>query len=598
MTAKIGHKAAVATLVQVSIELDRLLETTLITQLFLRSLETSEHVFVQKGERSWISRSWDRVQSLGSKVTPYSLEANMAYLHELTEIVIKSPITAPEAPNPELVRRFQNSVPEALSSLLVRLEALVARAQKPALQIARTKALFEGAFKTHFETKRQVLAIVRGFLKDDRYAIFTSTLVQKLFDQYQQLLADIHRRIATGIASQEEAHELRERLEKEMLATLQKRLHALFELFKQQAIQAIKAAKNIEQFHEAKQHIQEDVKALIAIDQRLTSKPICALFCAEMQAFSDAVLEEEMPRYSELITAEVLPQIQHFLTEAEHKGQEELKVLVQTVENYIEFLEKVALELRCPNNATSCPQSLLLDRAIAMLKSGKQSIAKKMALQDVQKTVQTSSGTGNNVVNAHTVTIIQGKHGAEECSIDDNVMGGIIPKNGLHALQYGSTILVSAATYYVTSGVSLGWSLVAGVVFTAAPTVAKGAARQVLPRAVVSVMDPLIDFAARLLIWRYGTSTIQMMAGQRPQPQEPAQVGPVQQFINSDAIPIALGTLDVVKHVRKKEPTQVPVASKPHFAVPQLDATGLFTKSVAYLSALFWMTKKSRETSI
>lgn len=591
MTAKIDPKGAVATLVQASIELDRCMERTPISGLFLRTFSPNESMFVPKMQHGWFSRGLERFQWVGSKHAPYSLETNLAHFHELTEVVVKHPLPGNiDGFSPELKTRFESSVPVALNTLLVCLEKLVEESKKAKcqVQIAKTRALFDRHLGGLIEARKAVQELVRGFLQDPHYSIFSSKLVRELFEQYQQILEEITKHIGEGIASKEEEEVLRSRLKRDLLEALQKKLHMLFDLFKKEAIAKIQSAKKIEDFHRLKISIQEQLQELIAIDTMLP-RELQSLLSQEISTVAELLIDEEMPRYSELVTEEVLPQIRHFFEAIDKKTHAELKQLLDIVNKYINFLRQVADKLRCPKNASSCPQSRLLDQAIALLESGRETIHKKMP----EAISQVVSGSGNQIINAHTVTIIHGKNGTEECLLDE-VSTGIIPTSKLEVLRYGATVLFSAATTYATSNLSLAWSLVAGATFTAAPAIAKTAARQMVPGAFVSAVDPVIDFSARLLIWHYGTSTIQMLAGQARETAPAAPPTAVQQFVNSSAIPTVVGAIDLAKVVRKpkkSEPT-------PAAASSSTDGIGLMTRSIAYLSALFWMNQKRRATQV
>jgi hypothetical protein len=419
------------------------------------------------------------------------------------------------------------------------------------------------------------------------------------------------------------------KLKAELLKCTKQHLDALFSKMSQNIKEKIKRTETLHGFYHAHEEIRHEVHDLIEHGQKITDTTLQDLFNVNMRKILSELQISQLPRYRQLLDKEVLPQLQNLLADAATKKDAEVSQLQEGVDNLILCLRNVKEQLSeaCTDSGACELELKWLEKTIEQIEHMKNDLQRRLksgnSELDEKTAQQTVSGQGVKVVianSSNTHVTIHGSDQHEAESLLSQITQGIAPAGLLQSiLSYGPTVVLTATSMYLTGGLSLSWSLISGVALAAAPPVVKSATRYVLPKPLVPIVEPLIDFAARLLILRYGAKCVEFLT----QPAAvvaaetvaaevlAAETVVAETLVVQEAVKVAAGSGSAVllpvaaaaKDAASAIPAQVPPGLEEAMELDALvggdvlwSISGVALKSFAMLATLFMMSSKQHST--
>lgn len=406
--------------------------------------------------------------------------------------------------------------------------------------------------KLRFDRKLERLAepIVRSrttpFQERSLFHEHVQILIDDYEDTYDQILdaVDWLKTFSTTLTGDiRRIDQLTRDLKAQLLEVIEEQLRKVFTRIGDELTRKITRTTTLLDFHAVHEEVRKSVCDLIELDSSIEDEVLYNVFHANIQKLGTEFQNARLPRQTEILNSEILPQVESFLQQASHfEDVEKIVNLQREIASHILFLQKTYSQLVSNNDAINEASLAVLSRIVRILQeaettlqrrldqlghSSAHSATKAVACAPTGTVSQHMTGDGMRVVIANSpsavVTINNGggnnARGAEDESFFSQVVRGMLPAGSLtsNLLTYGPQVLLSAATIYCTGSVALTTSLLSGMVLTAAPAVVSSTvnavSRQMLPQPLVPLMAPIVDFATRLLVLRYGPRVVALLAG-------------------------------------------------------------------------------------
>ena len=322
-------------------------------------------------------------------------------------------------------------------------------------------------------------------------------------------------------------------LKEKLLDMAQDQLHKVFAEIGGDLTSKITRTESLIDFHAVHEEVRKNICDLIELDESIQDEALYRLFHANIEQLGEQFQKARLPRQTEILNKEVHPQVQALLLQAcSTTDVEKISNLQREVASYNIFLQKTQNQLKDASDTTSTASLEVLERIIRVLQDADSALQKRLDElakgnpSSMASVTQTVTGDGVRVVIANSPNAVvtiggrgTGSGGGDDDSFFSQFIKDLLPTGGIanNVLSYGPQVFLSAATIYFTGNVSLTTSILSGMALTAAPAVVSSAAnvvsRQVLPQPLVPLMAPVVDFAMRLLVLRYGPRVVQLIAG-------------------------------------------------------------------------------------
>ena len=236
------------------------------------------------------------------------------------------------------------------------------------------------------------------------------------------------------------------------------------------------------QFYPLYGEIRRCTCEMIDLVQELPNLELRSELQGHMEQASKDLQEVQMDHYLQLLRSEALPQVRKVLAEVmESKDPAMAHTLERNLQNALSFLRGVyheVAQVRDPH------QLQVIWELITTLEEAKGKLSSQL---------QTPSGNETQHVASD-----DDEHAK---SLYSNIVDGKIPSTIVSMLkQYGPSVLFTCGVTYLTGGLPLGISLLAGLGATAGAKLADGTAQQILPKSVYEALGPFIDCSARLAV--------------------------------------------------------------------------------------------------